>query len=153
MLRTIGRYIGIIKRQAQEFRTQFDEAIRDSEFEQVKKEFEDLKSGAETTIRDASRDFENEVQDLNDLGRDIDRDIHKSLSDDETKKADADALDWADEHNRSILDSEATSASEQLNNDPVADDGRVEHDAESDIVGDDATARPESSPAKAGAAS
>ena len=108
MLRTIGKYIGIIKRQAQEFRTQFDEAIRDSEFEQVKKEFEELKSGAEETIRDASRDFENEVQDLNDMGRDIDRDLHKSLSDDETDKTGTDSLDWADEHNRSILDSEAS---------------------------------------------
>ena len=33
LLRTIGKYIGIIKRQAKEFRAQFDEAMRETELE------------------------------------------------------------------------------------------------------------------------
>ena len=152
MLRTIGKYIGIIKRQAQEFRTQFDDAIRDSEFEQVKKEFEELKSGAEATIRDAGRDFENEVQDLNDMGREIDRDINRSLSDADTDKTDTDSLDWADEHNRAVLEDEAAREAEKLPDDSATEEARAGHDTDSDIIDDDAATRPESSPAKAGAA-
>jgi sec-independent protein translocase protein TatB len=46
LLRTIGKYMGIIKRHAADFRAQFEEAIRDSEIEQLKKDVE--KIGAET---------------------------------------------------------------------------------------------------------
>jgi Tat protein translocase TatB subunit len=37
LLRTIGKYMGIIKRHAADFRAQFDEAMRESELEQLKK--------------------------------------------------------------------------------------------------------------------
>ena len=37
LLRTIGKYMGIIKRQAAEFRAQFDEAMRESELHELKK--------------------------------------------------------------------------------------------------------------------
>jgi sec-independent protein translocase protein TatB len=46
LLRTIGKYVGIIKRHAADFRAQFEEAIRDSEIEQLKKDVE--KIGTET---------------------------------------------------------------------------------------------------------
>ncbi|MBN9280617.1 MAG: twin-arginine translocase subunit TatB, partial [Hyphomicrobium sp.] len=42
LLRTIGKYMGIIKRQADEFRAQFDEAMRESELDQIKKDVEGL---------------------------------------------------------------------------------------------------------------
>ena len=35
LLRTIGKYVGIIKRQAAEFRAQFDEAMRESELQRA----------------------------------------------------------------------------------------------------------------------
>ena len=38
LLRTIGKYVGIIKRQAAEFRSQFEEAVRESELDQLKKD-------------------------------------------------------------------------------------------------------------------
>jgi sec-independent protein translocase protein TatB len=37
LLRTIGKYMGIIKRHAADFRAQFEEAIRESELDQLKR--------------------------------------------------------------------------------------------------------------------
>lgn len=61
LLRTIGRYVGIVKRQAAEFRSQFDEAIRESELDQLRKDVEQLKSDTESTLRDAERSFSSEI--------------------------------------------------------------------------------------------
>lgn len=38
LLRTLGRYLGMIRRQAAEFRAQFDEAMRDAEMDDLRKE-------------------------------------------------------------------------------------------------------------------
>ena len=40
LLRTVGKYLGIVRRQAAEFRAQFDEALREAELDGLKKEFE-----------------------------------------------------------------------------------------------------------------
>ena len=53
LLRTIGKYMGIIKRHAADFRAQFDEAMRESELEQLKKEVEKVGNETEATIRSA----------------------------------------------------------------------------------------------------
>lgn len=53
LLRTIGRYVGMAKRQADEFRSQFDQAIRESEFNDLRKEFNDIKSGVTSSFDDA----------------------------------------------------------------------------------------------------
>ncbi len=45
LLRTIGRYLGMAKRQAEQFRAQFDEAIRETEFEDLRREMDDIRSG------------------------------------------------------------------------------------------------------------
>ena len=63
LLRTVGRYMGIIKRQAAEFRAQFDEAMRESEFDQIRKDVESIKTDAENTMRDAERSVHNEMAD------------------------------------------------------------------------------------------
>ena len=55
LLRTVGKYIGMIKKQAAEFRQQFDEAMRDSELAELKKDVENLGREAEDTLRDAGR--------------------------------------------------------------------------------------------------
>ncbi|MEM7774143.1 MAG: Sec-independent protein translocase protein TatB [Pseudomonadota bacterium] len=54
LAKTIGRYVGMIRRQANEFRAQFDEAIQDSEFDEVRKEFSGLKSDAEKAVGEVS---------------------------------------------------------------------------------------------------
>ena len=55
LLRTIGKYVGIIKRQAAEFRSQFEEAVRESELDQLKKDVESMGAEAEASMREAER--------------------------------------------------------------------------------------------------
>ena len=63
LLRTVGRYMGMIRRQAAEFRAQFDEAMRESELDQIRKDVEGIKTDAENTIRDAGQAFDKEMSD------------------------------------------------------------------------------------------
>ncbi|MFM1816781.1 MAG: Sec-independent protein translocase protein TatB [Pseudomonadota bacterium] len=58
MLRVIGRYVAMVKRQADEFRAQFGEAMREAEFDQIRKDVSDIKAGAEETLRDVKRSFD-----------------------------------------------------------------------------------------------
>ena len=51
LLRTIGKYVGIIRGHAKEFRAQFDEAMRESELTQLKSEMENLGKEAEATLK------------------------------------------------------------------------------------------------------
>lgn len=61
LLRTIGKYVGIIKRQAADFRAQFDEAIRESELDQLKKDVENMGAEAEASMREAERSVTTEL--------------------------------------------------------------------------------------------
>jgi len=81
LLRTIGKYMGIIKRQADEFRAQFDEAIRESEFDQIKKDVEGLGQDLNQTMQETQQTMSS---DLDGLTKDIDgikSDIDAQLSD------------------------------------------------------------------------
>jgi sec-independent protein translocase protein TatB len=61
LLRTIGKYVGIIKRQAAEFRAQFEEAVRESELDQLKKDVESMGAEAEASMREAERTVTTEL--------------------------------------------------------------------------------------------
>lgn len=63
LLRTVGKYVGLVKRQAAEFRAQFDEAMRESELDQLRKDVENIKTDAENSLRDAERSVGNEMAD------------------------------------------------------------------------------------------
>jgi len=63
LLRTIGKYVGIIKRQAAEFRAQFDEAMRESELAELKKSVESIHQETETAMRDAQSSVERQLAD------------------------------------------------------------------------------------------
>ena len=63
LLRTIGKYMGIIKRHAADFRAQFDEAMRESELEQLKKDVEKMGTEAEATMRAAELSVDKEMAD------------------------------------------------------------------------------------------
>lgn len=51
LLRTIGKYVGIVKKHANDFRAQFDEAMRESELDQIKRDAEASMREAEEKIR------------------------------------------------------------------------------------------------------
>jgi sec-independent protein translocase protein TatB len=58
LLRTIGKYVGIIRGHAKEFRAQFDEAMRESELTQLKKDMENLAQETEASMTAAGRSVE-----------------------------------------------------------------------------------------------
>ena len=66
LLRTIGKYVGMIRRQAMEFRSQFDEAMREAELDQIKTEVEKVTRDAEATMREAERTVNAEVAGVKD---------------------------------------------------------------------------------------
>jgi sec-independent protein translocase protein TatB len=59
-LRTLGRYAGVVKRQAAEFRAQFDEAMREAELDQLRKEMEGVRQDVSRSLSDAGRSVESE---------------------------------------------------------------------------------------------
>jgi sec-independent protein translocase protein TatB len=61
LLRTIGKYMGIIRGHAKEFRAQFDEAMRESEFSQLKKEVEKLGSETEAALTATKQSVEQTI--------------------------------------------------------------------------------------------
>jgi sec-independent protein translocase protein TatB len=63
LLRTIGKYVGIIKRQAAEFRAQFDEAMRESELSELKKSVESIQQETEASMREATSSVEKQLAD------------------------------------------------------------------------------------------
>lgn len=62
LLRTIGRYTGMLKKQASEFRHQFDEAMREAELDQLRKDVTSFKEDIESTVRDTTRSVSDEMQ-------------------------------------------------------------------------------------------
>lgn len=51
-LNTMGRYAGMVRRQAAEFRAQFDEAMRQAELDALKKEVDDVRSDIQDAVRE-----------------------------------------------------------------------------------------------------
>lgn len=83
LLRTIGKYMGIIKRQADEFRAQFDEAIRESEFDQLKKDVEGLGQDLDNSVRETgqsiSSDLGSVTKDLDGIKSDVEAHLNDPL--------------------------------------------------------------------------
>lgn len=52
LLRTIGKYLGMARRQANEFKQQFNEAIKDTELDDIRKEVDAIRTDTASTIRD-----------------------------------------------------------------------------------------------------
>ena len=77
LLRAVGKYLGIIKRQAAEFRSQFDDAMRESELADLKKEIETLGQDAHATLSEAERSVQSEISgiesELDRAGKDFDQ--------------------------------------------------------------------------------
>ena len=77
LLRTLGKYAGMLKKQAQEFRAQFDEAIQESEFQDIKKDFESIGEEASQSMRDVEATVRDDLDDV-----DVEFDKEVNLDDD-----------------------------------------------------------------------
>ncbi|MCV0369707.1 Sec-independent protein translocase protein TatB [Filomicrobium sp.] len=60
-LRTIGRFTSVVRKQAAEFRAQFDEAMRDTELDQIRKDVAGLRDEVSSTVRQAKSSVESEL--------------------------------------------------------------------------------------------
>ena len=72
LMRTIGKYMGIVRGHAREFRAQFDEAMRESELEQLKKQVETVAQETEASFQASTREVE---QTLDEARHDLDRSV------------------------------------------------------------------------------
>lgn len=61
LLRTIGKYLGVMRRHANEFRAQFDEVIREAELQDLKKEFEQVGRDVKSTMDEGARAVDDEA--------------------------------------------------------------------------------------------
>jgi len=61
LLRTLGKYLGVIRRQASEFRTQFDEALRETELDQIRKDMAGIKQDLTSSVHGAARQVERDL--------------------------------------------------------------------------------------------
>ena len=93
LLRTIGRAIGVVKRQAQEFRTQFDDAIRDTELAELKDSVDELKAEAAAGFRDIENDIDKEMQGVRDVGDGLSSEIEASTKEEHD-------LGWLEEYEK-----------------------------------------------------
>jgi sec-independent protein translocase protein TatB len=63
LLRTIGKYVGIIRGHAKEFRAQFDEAMRETELADLKKDVEKIAQETEASFSAAGQSVESTIDD------------------------------------------------------------------------------------------
>src|SRR5262245_65654293 len=63
LLRTIGKYVGIIRGHAKEFRAQFDEAMRESELSQLKQDVENIAQETQASLDATSKSMEKTFDD------------------------------------------------------------------------------------------
>jgi sec-independent protein translocase protein TatB len=82
LLRTIGKYVGIVRGHAKEFRAQFDEAMRESELADLKKDVENIAKETESSLHASGQSVE---QSLNEARQSIDTSL-------ESEKTPADPL-------------------------------------------------------------
>jgi sec-independent protein translocase protein TatB len=61
LLRTVGKYLGMIRRHANEFRAQLDEAVREAELHELKKDFEEVGREVKSTVDAGVRAIETET--------------------------------------------------------------------------------------------
>lgn len=69
-LRTIGRYAGAVRRQANEFRQYFDDAMREAEMEELRKELDSVRDEVRRTVREAEQSVEKGKDAANKAARD-----------------------------------------------------------------------------------
>lgn len=79
LLRAVGKYLGIVRRQANEFRAYFDEAMREQDLAALKAEMEAVKRDVSETVASAGRAIEGDVNtaksDFDAVAGDMDRAI------------------------------------------------------------------------------
>jgi sec-independent protein translocase protein TatB len=58
---TLGRYAGAVRRQANEFRRHFEDAMREAEMENLRKEFDGVREDLQRTARETAKSIEDDL--------------------------------------------------------------------------------------------
>lgn len=61
-LNTLGRYLGVVRRQANEFRSVFEQAMREAEMDEIQKEIRAVSDGVKASLDDATRSVDSVKQ-------------------------------------------------------------------------------------------
>jgi sec-independent protein translocase protein TatB len=61
LLRTLGQFVAQLRRHAAEFRAQFDEAMRSTELDQIRRDVEAIKTDAHASIQGIGRSLEQDL--------------------------------------------------------------------------------------------
>ena len=62
LMRTLGRYAGMVRRQANEFKAQFADAMRDMELDEMRKEMEAMQASVNAEVMAASQSLKTDAQ-------------------------------------------------------------------------------------------
>lgn len=73
LLRALGKFVAQLRRQADEFRAHFNEAMRDTGLDEVKRDIAGIRQAATDTAMDISRTLDDSVKPLHDAASDIQR--------------------------------------------------------------------------------
>lgn len=77
LLRTIGKYMGVIRRHAAEFRAQFEEAVRETELEQLKKDVESVGHEMKSVLHEGAAEVDKQLETAQ---RDVDQSLESAPS-------------------------------------------------------------------------
>jgi sec-independent protein translocase protein TatB len=61
LLRTVAKYLGVIRRHANEFRAQLDDALREVELDELKKEFDSVGQEMKEVVEKGGRAIDSDV--------------------------------------------------------------------------------------------
>ena len=61
-LNTLGRYLGVVRRQANEFRSVFEQALREAEMDEIQKEMRAVSDGVKASLDEATRSVDSVKQ-------------------------------------------------------------------------------------------
>ena len=73
LLRTVGRYLGILRKHAAEFRSQFDEAMREAELDQMRNQVEQMSRDIEKTVREADAKVASDLSSVGSIGQEAEQ--------------------------------------------------------------------------------
>ena len=62
LLRTIGQFVAQLRRHAAEFRSQFDEAMRETQLDQIKEDLGAIKSDTESSLRNLGQSIDSDLK-------------------------------------------------------------------------------------------
>ena len=82
MLRTVGQYVGKARRMAGDFRTQFDDALKEADLDDLKKDVDSIRSLNPVTA------LRKEMGSINEIGKDIKKSVEAPLKGSSSTSAD-----------------------------------------------------------------